>query len=182
MIKSDQRFPFDVDLTLTPFATLDEEQQMLVWRMRNHPDVAKWMTTGGDISLESHLAFMRRQKNDPKNLNYLAYDSRGPLGVVSLHRLDVVASTAYLGIYRNPFRSEAGLGNRLMTAICAVAFGEIGLETFRLEVARDNHAAIALYKRVGFVAEGEPEAWCSDLLIMIRDRSDWTHRKEASLG
>lgn len=168
-------------LRLTPFSLLDEDQKVLVWQMRTHPEIGRWMTTGGDIPLTNHLAYMARQADDQLNANYLASDHAGVVGVASLHKIDPVARTADLGIYRNPFRTERGLGTRLLAAICEVAFGPGKLETFRLEVASDNVAAISLYGRAGFILQGSCEK-DPNLLSMTLARTDWAEHQEAPNG
>jgi UDP-4-amino-4,6-dideoxy-N-acetyl-beta-L-altrosamine N-acetyltransferase len=141
-------------LELVPFSRLGEKQRQQVLAMRNAPQVARWMGTGGDISPEDHQAFMDRQHAEQRNFNYLACDALGDVGVVSLHRVDTRNELAWLGIYRNPFRSERGLGMRLLRSIGLVAFGPAGLNSLKLEVVEDNVAALALYRRFGFRQEG----------------------------
>lgn len=181
MINALQKIMRFGDLQLTPFALLDEAQQAFVWQMRTHPDVGRWMTTGSGISLDSHLAYMARQAEDSSNANYLVRDDAGAVGVVSLHRIDAVARSADLGIYRNPFRTEKGLGRRLLAAICEVAFGPANLDIFRLEVAADNFAAISLYDRGGFLPQGSSRE-NPDLLIMTLARTDWAQHQECPHG
>lgn len=168
-------------LTLTPFALLNDVQKAFVWEMRTHPEVARWMATGGDIPLANHLAYMARQADDPLNANYLASDEAGVVGVVSLHKIDIATRTGDLGIYRNPFRTERGLGTRLLAAICEVAFGPGNLEIFRLEVASDNAAAISLYGRAGFILQGSCEK-APNLLSMTLPRADWARHQETLNG
>lgn len=141
-------------ITLTPFTMLNDQQKIAVWQMRTHPDIAHWMNSGGDISLESHLAFMARQHQDTRNINYLCQDNAGPVGVVSLHRLDWNNRLAWLGIYRNPFRHDKGLGARLLSAVNQLAFDVAQLHTLKLEVAADNKRAIKAYQEAGFRHEG----------------------------
>lgn len=170
-------------VTLIPFAILDEQQKIAVWQMRTHPEIAHWMNSGGDISLESHLAFMARQHQDTCNINYLCQDNAGPIGVISLHRLDWRNHLAWLGIYRNPFRLDKGLGARLLGSLNRLAFDVAHLHTLKLEVAADNERAIQAYLRAGFRHEG---AWREavyrpqttnhvDLVLMGITEQEWTH-------
>lgn len=170
-------------LELIPFAMLDEPQIVAVWQMRNHPEIARWMSTGGNISLEAHRAFMARQQDESRNLNYLCQDPQGILGVVALHRLDWQNRLAWLGIYRNPRRTDKGLGMRLLAAINQLAFEVARLHTLKLEVAADNERAIQAYLRAGFCQEG---AWREavyrphtthyvDLLLMGITEQEWRH-------
>ena len=168
-------------LKLTPFALLNEDHKVFVWEMRTHPGVARWMATGSEIPLANHLAYMARQADDALNANYLASDEAGVVGVVSLHKIDTATRTADLGIYRNPFRTERGLGTRLLAAICEVAFGPGNLELFRLEVASDNAVAISLYGRAGFILQGSCEK-DPNLLSMTLARADWAEHQESPNG
>lgn len=176
-----QLFTFP-EAELIPFALLNEEQQFEVWRMRNHPEIARWMGSGGDIPLEHHLAFMARQGEDRANFNYLGRDAAGTLGVVSLHRLDVRNRSAWLGVYRNPFRTELGLGTRLMKAIARLAFDVARINSIKLEVVVDNEAAIGAYRRFGFCEEGRlreavyRENGYTDMLLMGLLAREWTSK------
>ena len=147
--------PFTLEgLSLTPFGLLCDEEVERVWRMRTHPDIAHWMGSGGDISLEQHRAFMARQKDERHHFNYLCHDPVGLLGVIALHRLDWQNRVAWLGIYRNPWRTEKHLGSHLLTAVCQLAFEIAKLHTLKLEVVADNTRALAAYRRAGFIEEG----------------------------
>ena len=166
-------------LTLKPFSTLNSTECELIRMMRNHPDIAKWMGSGGQIPLEAHHAFMARQLIENSNFNYLTYDQHGVSGVVSLHRCDWHNDIAWLGIYRNPFRQEIGLGKQLLQAICWLAFDIAKLHTLKLEVVADNTPAINAYIRAGFVNEG---CWREairrddsyiDMLLMGMTKQEW---------
>lgn len=170
-------------LTLIPFADLDEQQVSTVWQMRNHPDVAHWMSSGGEIPLAAHLAFIAHQQQETHNFNYLCLDARGPVGVISLHRLDWHNRLAWLGIYRNPSRHGERLGPSLLAAIQQLAFDVARLHSLKLEVAADNERAVLAYQNAGFRHEG---AWREavyrqdqhrfiDLLLMGITEQEWRH-------
>lgn len=180
----DQQHAFDLaGVSLLPFAMLDEQQVVAVWQMRTHPEIARWMNTGGDISLETHRAFMARQHQDTRNLNYLCLDAQGILGVIALHRLDWQNRLAWLGIYRNPSRPDKGLGARLLATVNHLAFEVARLHTLKLEVVADNERAIQAYLRAGFRHEG---VWREavyrphttnyvDLVLMGITEQEWRH-------
>ncbi|WP_076407464.1 GNAT family N-acetyltransferase [Shewanella sp. UCD-KL12] len=48
-----------------------------------------------------------------------------------------------------------GVGEAMLKAVIELAYNWLAIRRIELEVYTDNHAAIALYKRNGFVIEGE---------------------------
>lgn len=57
-----------------------------------------------------------------------------------------------------------GVGNRLITAVQSWALGSGGA-TLKLTVLPGNEPAIALYRRNGFVATGEPDGTCREQVM-----------------
>lgn len=137
------------------------------------------------IDRQSHKQFMANQSSETRNFNYLAYDADGVAGVVSLHRVDRYNEIAWLGIYKNPFRSEKGLGRKILKAICHFAFEVAKLHTFKIEVVSNNAAAIRAYSAIGFKNEGvwreavKRDSDYLDLVLMGMTFSEWVgHEKK----
>ena len=76
----------------------------------------------------------------------------GPLGFVMARAVAGEAEIISLGV--RPDLRRRGLGHRLLTAVMAEAASH-GTERLFLEVAADNDAARALYRRAGFAPVGE---------------------------
>lgn len=177
-----QRFKLG-EMEFIPFSCLDEQQVRTVWLMRNHPDIAHWMSSGGAIPFDAHLTFMARQQYETHNFNYLCEDTHGPAGVISLHRLDWHHRIAWLGVYRNPDRRNERLGARLLAAIQQLAFDVVRLHTLKLEVATDNTRAILAYDSAGFQHEGvwreaiyrQQQHRFIDLQLMGITEQEWRH-------
>ncbi|HEY0150529.1 MAG TPA: GNAT family protein [Longimicrobium sp.] len=72
---------------------------------------------------------------------------------VDRHTREGFRHSARLGIGLLPGHRGRGLGRRLMEAAIEAAWGA-GLERVELEVFASNARAIALYEKLGFVAEG----------------------------
>lgn len=83
------------------------------------------------------------------------------LGSLGLHPVDRVRRrhAAMLGISVGAAHQRQGVGSALMQGACDYADGWAHLLRLELTVFVDNHAAIALYRRFGFVEEGRHRAY-----------------------
>ena len=97
-----------------------------------------------------------KSKNTDENVNYACVnDDDEYLGTVSLKNIDYENSNAEYAI---SFMKEAqGTGAALFATfeILEKAFNELKLNKVYLDVLKTNKRAIAFYKKVGFIQEGE---------------------------
>ena len=135
------------------FVELGDQQKELVRQWRNHADISKWMRTDHIISSDEHLAFIERLKSDKKNVYWLVNDNGQEIGVIYLSNINFENSTAYLGIYANPYLS--GVGAKLIGILKELSFNVLGLSGLKLEVMENNLRAINFYKKHGFVLENK---------------------------
>jgi UDP-4-amino-4,6-dideoxy-N-acetyl-beta-L-altrosamine N-acetyltransferase len=140
-------------LKLVNFVSLSEDEREMVRRWRNHDSIRPLMYQDHIISREEHAAFLSALESDRRNLYWLVSDT-GPLGVVSLNRIDWRNRHAWLGIYADPARAGRGSGKRLMEALSHVAFDLLGMHTLKLEVLEGNDRALRFYEFAGFREEG----------------------------
>jgi len=88
--------------------------------------------------------------------------SEGSLAGYALVALREGAAAARLySIAVDPTRARRGVGRALMAASERYAAAH-GRESLRLEVRADNHAAIALYERLGFQQFGHYDGYYAD--------------------
>ena len=101
-----------------------------------------------------------------------------PLGHLQL-RVDAHHGTGHIcRVLIAPDLRGRGLGDRLIGHVVRSAFDELGLHRLSLSVYDFNHAAIACYRRQGFLEEGRQrqstrcgdERW--DAVLMSRLRTD----------
>lgn len=137
-----------------PFSLLDEAEIDAVWKMRNHPDISCWMVNSEPIPYSQHLLFIKNQNNQTRNFNFLAKFNKLPAGVVSLHNVDFINKSAWVGIYKNPENGIPLSGADLLDGLCNIAFNLAQLHTLKLEVMASNTRAIKLYRKTGFQQEG----------------------------
>lgn len=143
-------------LNIVPFALLSKNEAEEVRIMRNHPEVQKWMYQSHKITKNEHSLFLKRLRDDSRNAYWVVKDSKNAvLGVIGLHRIDLVNKNAYLGIYTNPFLRFPGQGSKLMDCLKYVAFKYLHLHSLKLEVLESNKHAYLFYKKKGFAKEGK---------------------------
>jgi ribosomal protein S18 acetylase RimI-like enzyme len=89
------------------------------------------------------------------NPHVIALDDSAVVGWADIKRIAAPAlrHCGILGMGVLPSYRGQGLGRRLLEAAVAKSWAA-GLERIELEVRVDNHAAIALYERIGFCREG----------------------------
>jgi|JI10StandDraft_1071094.scaffolds.fasta_scaffold88857_2 RimJ/RimL family protein N-acetyltransferase len=77
-----------------------------------------------------------------------------PLGLVALNDIDWVNRTSWFGIWIAPGHQGRGIGGAATRLAVEYARDRLGLRRVKLLVLADHDAAIAVYRRVGFVDEG----------------------------
>ncbi|WP_233709950.1 MULTISPECIES: UDP-4-amino-4,6-dideoxy-N-acetyl-beta-L-altrosamine N-acetyltransferase [unclassified Helicobacter] len=133
------------------FVSLNQEDVMEVFYLRNHPEITKWAITQ-NISLKEHLEFVQKLKNDSTKCYFLLKREKVTLGVVSLSRINVMHKNAYIGIYKNPALNK--VGKDLLMVLEEIAFKKMKLHSLFLEVLEDNVKAIAFYQKNGYSYQG----------------------------
>lgn len=138
------------------FPRLCLEDALSVLALRNEYEIRRHMYNTAIITLESHLAFVR--KKDAKQAYYaFKYEGR-VFGVGSLSRISRAHKHAYLGIYRamegelcakKPF----AMGALILSSIEGIA-RDMGLERIFLEVSEKNTRAHEFYERHGYIKQG----------------------------
>jgi UDP-4-amino-4,6-dideoxy-N-acetyl-beta-L-altrosamine N-acetyltransferase len=153
---ADLKKDFDLGkVTVKNFIHLTQKEKETVRRWRNCRYVRDWMHAEHIISETEHLKFIENLKKDGKNFYWLVKHKTGRyLGVIYLQRVDFQYGNAYLGIYKNPFSKQFGIGTLLMDCLMKIAFNRLKLHTLKLEVIKDNRKAIHLYRKIGFKNEG----------------------------
>jgi RimJ/RimL family protein N-acetyltransferase len=101
------------------------------------------------------------------------------VGHCHLFRFDPLARTAEVGIALHPSAVGKGYGTDSLRVLVRFAFERRNLRRVHLTVIASNAAAIASYRKVGFVEEGRrrESAWVrggyQDEIVMGLLRSEW---------
>ena len=90
----------------------------------------------------------------------LAYDKQEPIGMMGAYYEKTVA--VVIGVYVNQNYREKGIGKNLLKALEEIIKKENRVKTLKLWVERDQAAALALYKRMGFMIVGKESGMLGD--------------------
>lgn len=114
---------------------IEEKKEILDWRNSN--DVSKWMLTK-DITLEKHLSFIERLKNDKENIYYKVIDedkAKG-IGVIYFNNIQF-KNKAEIGLYLNPEFLNLKYGNILLKEILKVS-KKLKIKKILVKVLKNN--------------------------------------------
>ncbi len=131
--------------TLLNFLQTPHHFYLFIQKMRNHKSVAI-ASFRSFIPLDEHLQFREKLRLKNRTAYWLVKKDKTILGVISL---TVTGIKAKIGLYKNPFLPQRGIGKELLTIIEEVA-KRCKLEVLELEVKRDNKRALRLYFKKGF--------------------------------
>lgn len=141
-------------INLVLLTTLDTESQMKVREIRNEESVRKWMYTDHIISVNEHLGWINRLKQDHKQIVFVVLnDQNHPLGIVSVNAFDRLHKRADWAYYLTG-TARGGLGSALENAFIDFVFNILGIEKLNCEVIEGNSAVIKLHKKFLFKEEG----------------------------
>lgn len=150
---------FIKDMEIINFINLNKDDILEVFKLRNHPDIAKWMFHES-FSLQEHFNFIDMLKKDKTKFFYLLKQKNVILGVVSLVRVDFLNKKSYAGIYKNPIFSK--VGDKILRVLEEIAFERMQLQTLILEVFSNNCKAISCYERNGYIKHKQ----CSEEILI----------------
>lgn len=135
-----------------------DAQGMLEWM--SDPQIQQWFRfQAGQKNMDNVLEFIRNAKIQPMeggSIHYaVANETDEYLGTVSLKNINLKDANAEFAISLRVSAQGKGIGILATKAVLERAFEEICLERVYLNVLSENEKAIRLYKKVGFIFEGE---------------------------
>jgi len=165
------------NVTLKNFISLSNEEMEIIRRIRNHPEVKKWMFSDHEITENEHQKFIEYLKKDKQNLYFLVLQDNLYLGVICLNRIDFKNRHAFLGLYSNPEKKIKNAGLIIGKTLLKLAFDHLKLHTLKLEVLENNQRAINFYKKLGFKEEGrlrefvfKEDIWYDAIIMGITEK------------
>jgi len=140
------------DVSIAP---IEEHWLPLIRAHRNEYDT--WVNLS-DVNLLHQDQQLKWYKNlvfdTTKKYFILWNDVDTPIGLIRIDEIDYINRSARVGCdVFSGFRGD-GFGTKAMELTINYCFGILNLHRLWLSVAEYNHAAYAVYKKVGFITEG----------------------------
>jgi RimJ/RimL family protein N-acetyltransferase len=115
------------------------------------------------LTRTGHLAWFRAYLDRENDHVFVIEEktSRKPIGQISLYRIDRDAGEAELGrlMIGEEWALRKGYATEAALLVVGAAWGAFNLRRLRLEVKGENAAALALYRKAGFVECARTEGW-----------------------
>ena len=128
-------------------------QQKAILNIRNEPSIRNSMYTDHHISLDEHLNWVEKLKNDKTQIVFIILVNDIASGVLSISALDLLHKKSDWAFYLTD-KVRGGLGAALEFSLLNFAFDELLLEKLNCEVLETNDVVVKLHKKFGFIEEG----------------------------
>ena len=137
------------EIELCNYVNLNENDKTLALKMRNHPEIKKWMLNQDSISSLTHFEFIKSLESIIDRRYFLVKQKNKVIGSINFSEIHFCNSIE-LGLYVNPFLKLSGCGILLEAIASYYAFNELNVNKIKLEVYLDNKRAIHFYKKCGY--------------------------------
>lgn len=128
------------------YIELTQEEKILVLTHRNRH--RQWMIHDEEISLETHLIWIKSLEHDTTKVNFLVFKDDIPFIAIGYHDINPHEKSAYWGYFliNDSFRNEV---LRIEKMIIDFAFSQLPIHTLLCINDVNNHV-IAIHKFFGF--------------------------------
>ena len=137
------------EILIFNYINLNDDEKKIILKMRNHPNIKRWMYNQKNISVEEHFEFINKLRKDNNKNYFLIKQKEKVLGTINFIKNNY-KNSLNLGIYSNPLSKINNSGTILIIVASKYAFEVIGVDKITLEVFSDNKKAINFYKKNGF--------------------------------
>lgn len=155
-----------MSLRLCNFTTLNDTQQAMILKWRNHEKVRAFMYHAELISENEHRCFIETLKSSLEQHYFLVKKDGLDIGVIDFNHISSNSPT--IGLYVNPYLQEKGLGTLLMSGILTYASTVLNVTVLRAEVFALNLQAIRLYQKFNFYPVNEKDINHQKVICMER--------------
>jgi UDP-4-amino-4,6-dideoxy-N-acetyl-beta-L-altrosamine N-acetyltransferase len=168
------------DYQLRPLKELDLEM-LLNWR--NSERVRANMYTDHLITIEEHLAWYQRIKDDQTVDYQICEFQNRPIGLVNFTNIDQTNNKCYWGFYLGEIDIPLGTGKVLGFLGMEYAFENLKIRKICSEVLRFNNKSFKLHKKLCFQEEGifrkhiYKNNEYQDIICLALFQEDWFNNK-----
>ncbi|MEV5515266.1 GNAT family protein [Streptomyces flaveolus] len=167
---------------LRPFAEADAER---MWEIVNDPEVVRFtFPPDSELTPERLRGWYGSRGAQPDRLDLAVTDPADGelLGEVVLYEWDPANRSCTFRTLIGPRGRGRGVGTEATRLIVGHAFEQLGLHRVQLEVYGNNHRALRVYEKAGFVVEGvrrqaawRDGEWVDEVLMAVLDH-EWAAR------
>lgn len=173
-------------LTLTALNTSFCTEDYVNWM--NDLQVNAFLETGGDYTLQQLRNYLEEVEKNPKLFWAILFTTSGKhIGNI---KIDPVNRERNCGEYGMMIGDTSfwykGLAKEASQAVIQYCFTQLGLARIELGVLENNHAAIALYRKLGFVVDsiyeysGRHKHKCNRAVRMSLSANSWMAENQKS--
>lgn len=137
-------------ITLLSFTKLKEDTLLQILAWRNHERIRAQMRTTDIITLDDHLAFCKRLKDDLDVHYWLVERKEKSCGVVYLHSMERNFETSEWGYYASPQFLGTGIGLEMAFEAIKIFFETIGVKSLHGYIKETNIENRRIQKIIGF--------------------------------
>lgn len=145
------------DVRLLNFTNVSKDDLLYVLKMRNYPEIKKWMYNQEDISEQQHFHFVDKLKSDETKKYFIVKQNESIVGSINFININQTKRAADFGLYTNPFVSTPSAGRILEEVAIQYAQDFLELKYLNLEVFKKNTRAINFYEKIGFTQVAEKQ-------------------------
>lgn len=145
------RYSYDSErIVFQSFVDLPKTKLLDILAWRNNDNIRKWMKSDSMISLDTHLSFVEKLKQDSLNHYWLVSRKGRDCAVVYLNVNSDNSLTAEWGFYMAPQFLETGISLEVCFYALNIFFNEFNIEQLYGIILSENIQNLNLQKKVGF--------------------------------
>jgi RimJ/RimL family protein N-acetyltransferase len=137
--------------------TLNDSDASWIVEASQDSSIQQLTSTGGARSEEAALALIRGSSGERKF--WAVVSGEEPVGVVSLHSVDLLNSAADVGYWIAPWARRQGAASAALWLIEEELKQIPGVQTIQLSIMDSNESSLALARKLGF--EEKSSGTCS---------------------
>lgn len=141
------------EVVLRPISMCPDQDKLAVRDVRNQDSVRMKLFTEQKVSLETHLEWLERLKEDKSQVSLAVYLNQLVVGLVSLTAIDLLHRKCEWGIFLDE-SARGGLGAAIEFELLNYVFFNLNFEKLNCEVIKTNNSVLRLHDKFGFHIEG----------------------------